>query len=405
MRMQAETSRATEPPVVLIAGDFPPVISGVGDYSARLAEALGRHGHRVTVVTSCPEPGASDGWQAPGVTVRREAPGWRLRHLPHWLRLAQPLAPGTILHLQYWCPSYRRNLAVNLLPGLLRLAHRGCPVAVTVHGFRLQSWQWRMRALPMLLSARGVLFVDAPDRELIERWSLFNRPLMRCVPIGSNIQPVPVDAGSRDSWRRSFGLAQDAPVAVFFGELHVEKGILQLAEAVRRVRAGGTPVQLLVVCGSKSSVSVADVIGEGLQAGWTRVLTDLPAAQVSRALHAADVAVFPFLHGASSNRGSLLAALAHGLPTITTDGAATPPDFGRHFGVRLVPAGDVTALAASLQQLLQSSQHAADLRSKALAASRRLSWDQIASDTSQFYRSLLARPSPATMSRRAGAEA
>ncbi len=100
MRMQAETSRATEPPVVLIAGDFPPVISGVGDYSARLAEALGRHGHRVTVVTSCPEPGASDGWQAPGVTVRREAPGWRLRHLPHWLRLAQPLAPGTILHLQ-----------------------------------------------------------------------------------------------------------------------------------------------------------------------------------------------------------------------------------------------------------------------------------------------------------------
>ena len=50
----------------------------------------------------------------------------------------------------------------------------------------------------------------------------------------------------------------------------------------------------------------------------------LPAAEVSAALHAADLAAFPFTAGATTKSGALLSAFAHGLPTLVT--AADPPD-------------------------------------------------------------------------------
>ena len=74
---------------------------------------------------------------------------------------------------------------------------------------------------------------------------------------------------------------------------------------------------------------VADLLGEGLREGWTAWLRGGTSDQVSRALHASDLAALPLHSGAASNRSSLLTTLAHHLPTVTTRGPATPDDFAR----------------------------------------------------------------------------
>jgi glycosyltransferase involved in cell wall biosynthesis len=110
--------------------------------------------------------------------------------------------------------------------------------------------------------------------------------------------------------------------------------------------------------------------------------------EISRCLHAADLAALPFHTGASTNRGSLLSTLAHGLPTVTTNGPCTPPDFEKHFDVMLVPVNDRAALASAIARLANDPALAARMRESALCKNR--NWDAVARQTLAFYTSLIA---------------
>ena len=75
----------------------------------------------------------------------------------------------------------------------------------------------------------------------------------------------------------------------------------------------------------------------------------LPAAEVSAALHAADLAAFPFTAGATTKSGALLSAFAHGLPTLVT--AADPPDPELVDGETVVVAPRVRDVAVLVEAL------------------------------------------------------
>lgn len=382
--------------VILVVGDFPPAINGIGDYSAQLARALAARHHRVAVVTSA-TTAAGARWTADGVDVRRAVSAWTLRHAGEVLRALGPLEPGSIVHFQYPSPSYRRNVMINLLPALLRARQPQVRVVVTVHEFRLQSPQWRARVLPMLLGAHGLIFADPDDQPRVSRWTFATRPSAATIPIGSNITPGHSSPWLRSEWRRELGVEPAEPLAVYFGELYEHKGIFELLESVKRVRARGLPLRLLVVSGSRTGTAdyterARRRVQEAAQQGWTTVCWNLPPEMVSRSLQAADVAVFPFTRGATRQRGSLIAAICHHLPTITTDGPMTPRGFADEFGVRLVPARDEEALSRTLQHVLTSERERERLRRAAAAASEHFSWDRIAGETAAFYAGLWREP-------------
>ncbi len=375
--------------VVMVVGDFPPVINGIGDYSAQLVRALAARGRDVTVVTSSPRAEAGQ-WSCQGVEVKRVVPAWTLRHWRLILRALGPLEPGTIVHIQYHSPSYRRNPMINLLPAMLRVLRPACRVVMTVHEFRLQSPRWRARVVPMLLAAHGLLFADSDDRPPVERWTALTRPLMATVPIGSNITPLAPDPALKSRWRRELGIDDGSLVAIYFGELYEHKGIFELLGSLRRVRGTGLPVHLLVVSGSRQGKAnyterARRDLQQAVEEGWATVQWDLPPDLVSRALHAADTAVFPFTRGATPQRGSLIAAVCHQLPTITTRGPVTPAGFAEQFGVRLATAGDEESLATCLLEVLATPAERERLRQAAATASLRFSWERIASEVSAFY--------------------
>ena len=116
-------------------------------------------------------------------------------------------------------------------------------------------------------------------------------------------------------------------------------------------------------------------------------ITDhLPAAEVSAALHAADVAAFPFTAGATTKSGALLSAFAHGLPTLVT--AADPPDPELVDGATVVVADrvrDVDALVGPLARLLDDPA----LRDRVAAGGRGLAvdrtWPRIAAAHQELY--------------------
>jgi Glycosyltransferase len=96
----------------------------------------------------------------------------------------------------------------------------------------------------------------------------------------------------------------------------------------------------------------------------------------------------PFVDGASFRRGSLLATLAHGVPTITTPGAAALIDKTH---VLLTPAGDAAALADAIALLASDPTLRARLSAGGAALAAQFSWEEIARRHEEVYAEVVER--------------
>ena len=114
----------------------------------------------------------------------------------------------------------------------------------------------------------------------------------------------------------------------------------------------------------------------------------LPESEVDRALGEATVAVFPYLPELDQS-GALLRALGAGVPAVAYDvgGIAEPV---RRFGAgRVVPAGDVEALAAATRELLENREALEAARDGARRARDELTWDAAARAHLELYEELV----------------
>jgi glycosyltransferase involved in cell wall biosynthesis len=118
---------------------------------------------------------------------------------------------------------------------------------------------------------------------------------------------------------------------------------------------------------------------------WTGFLAP---EQVSAHLLAADMAVLPYREGANLRHGSLHAALAHGLPVVTT----RPPDGLSELtdgeNASLAPPDDPAALAGAVAALAGDGSALSRLSAGALALARRYGWEGIAESHVAMYRRL-----------------
>src|SRR5690606_13857298 len=158
--------------------------------------------------------------------------------------------------------------------------------------------------------------------------------------------------------RQSLGLQPQDTLLGYFGFLNESKGADTLIEAL----AGLDGRFHLIFIGGQTGASDAgnnqsfldglraqiDALGLSERVHWTGFLSD---ARVSAHLQAADLLVMPYRDGASLRRGTLMAALAHGRPLITTTPTAPTPQLVSGENCCLVPVGDAKVLGTAVQTL------------------------------------------------------
>jgi glycosyltransferase involved in cell wall biosynthesis len=110
---------------------------------------------------------------------------------------------------------------------------------------------------------------------------------------------------------------------------------------------------------------------------------------VSARLRAADVCALPFKYGATLKSGSLLAALAHGVPTVATRGELPAPTLVHGEHIWLVPPRQPEALAAALGGVLSDPTLQVRLRTGALALAATHNWAAIAQQHLALYDELV----------------
>lgn len=365
----------------MVHGRADPAQDGVADYTAHLVDALRAHGTNVVPVPT--DPGPLGAAQA--------------------ARRLRAMAP-TLVHVQFAPSAYRFSPWIGLIPDVV-----GAPVVTTLHEY---GW-W---AAPSWVPARAWAGLERRARLDRETWRLapasaavlttnaghaatvaarLGRAAVT-VPLAPNVADSGPGEG-RAAVRARLGVPLDADVVVFFGFVHPVKGVRYLIEAVARLRPRHDRLHLLVLGGFTSLALPADEA-----CAFRRELTDwaatcgvqdhvtitghLAAAQVSAALHAADVAVFPFTAGATTKSGALLSAFAHGLPTVVT--AADPADPELVDGENVVVARRVRdggAVADALEKLLEDPTLRARIARGGAEVGAERTWQRIAARHQELY--------------------
>jgi glycosyltransferase involved in cell wall biosynthesis len=111
----------------------------------------------------------------------------------------------------------------------------------------------------------------------------------------------------------------------------------------------------------------------------------LSRAELERALGQSTVALFPYRPELDQS-GALLQALGAGVPAVAYDVAGVAEPIQQFGAGRVVPAGDVEALAAAARELLEDPTALEAARAGARRAREALTWEAAAAAHLQLYR-------------------
>lgn len=382
--------------VCLITGEYPPLQGGVGDYTARLRQALERAGVSTAVVTS--KAAAASSEPQTWAVVERWGFG-------SWKTLARLLdsSQAQIAHLQYQTGAFGLHPAVNFLPLWLRRRWPQGRFITTFHDLRVpylfpKAGPLRPYVNRLLLRhSQAAILTNEEDLAQAKAWARPDQPL-RLIPIGSNLTPA--EAGDPQPIREALGAKEGEFLLGFFGFLTPEKGLEELFAALSQLLQRGHRVRLAMIGGQAADTTVIDYhrqvtamaasLGLAEAICWTGFLEE---AAASAHIAACDGLALPFTTGASFRHGSLMAVLAHGRPLVTTNPrhrASSGPRLEDGENCLLAPPRDAPALADAIERLIASPDLRHSLAQGAARLAQSFTWEAIAAQTKELYQEVLA---------------
>ena len=361
----------------IITPEYPPQPGGVSDYTRLVAAGVAAAGDEVHVWCP-PMPGEAPDVEADvGVSVHRVFGNFLRSDL---CRVDQMLDQfnGPRRLLVQWVPHGfgRRAMNLSFCFWLWRRARRrGDRVELMVHepfleftrGFRQRNAVALVHRLMtmVLLRAASRVWISIPAWEAYWRpYTLGRNQTFSWLPVASNI-PVITDPSAVHAIRSHY-VAPENYLIGHFGAYDREN-ISLLIDAVSPLITNGSKNVLLLLGRGGEQVRDALIKNDPEMGEQVRATGALDAAKLSLHLGACDVMLQPYIDGVSSRRGSTMAALAHGLPIVTTTGRLTEPLWAESDAVALVPAANVAAFVETTRRLLSDAEARRRMASSAKA--------------------------------------
>ena len=329
---------------ILIYGiNYAPELTGIGKYSAELAEWLAAHGHEVSVVTAppyYPQWRVHDGYRA-GRYQKEERRGVTVRRAPLWV----PARPGGLKRL-----IHLASFALSSLPSLLRAAAgrpdlilvvepalfcapaawitaRLCGARAWLH---IQDYEVDAAFELGLLKGAGLrAVVKRAERWLMRRFDRVSTISQRMLDLAlaKGVEPdravllpnwIDVNAitprAEGGDYRTELGIPDNAIVALYSGNMGGKQGLQTLADVARRLSRESR--LWFVFCGQGPEREPLEAACQGLA---RVVFLDLqPADRLGALLNTADIHLLPQRAGAADlvMPSKLTGMLASGRPVV-----------------------------------------------------------------------------------------
>lgn len=362
--------------ILLVTGSYPPMKCGVGDYTRRLAEALGnQEGVTLAVLTDISAGSSTAG---KGFTLFPAVNGWTLPCAAPILWTMLRWKPD-LVHIQFPTQGYQGRFLSYQLPMMARAA--GFPVVQTWHEYIPVG---SVTVFVSALLTRGFVVVR-PDFEANSspwfRWIFRHKPF-RFIPNAPAIPVVPMTEEQRRSVH--LGMAPKAEhLVAYFGFVSRAKGVDMLFDI-----ADPASDHVVLVCDlSPSDPCHAEILKRTRSEPWKGKVTItgfLPPGEVARILAASDAVVFPFREGGGEWNTSFQGAVAQGTFVLTT--SRERRGFEADLNTYFAAPGEIGEMRDAL---------ARHKRRRVSPRDSTAAWKSIALEHARFYRALLGIPSQA----------
>ena len=370
---------------------FPPSISGVADYGQLLSAELARHPRVSRVTVLADRSGRPDRESHGAADVRR---AWSRDSLgaASLLREIEQVDPD-VVWFNFGLTMFGTH-PISVLSGLsmpLLVRARGRRVVVTIHELpsladlaalavprmrgRLAGWA----AVRLLLCAdRVIVTLDRYRRHLLARHGAHN---VTHIPHGLWCRPEPLADG-------------DAATVLVFGTFGPHKDPRLALDAVRRIRASGRPVRLVVAGtdnprfpGFMSDIR-AQLDGNDEWAGY------VPSSSLCKLFARATLVVIPSTASTGAS-GVIHRAIGHAKPLVVSD----LPDFRaladeEDLALQWSAPGDGAGLASAIERLLDDRELRERLVAHNMRAAARLAPDRTADAYVRLFGHAAPRASP-----------
>jgi glycosyltransferase involved in cell wall biosynthesis len=359
--------------ILLISGSLPPMKCGIGDYTAKLANALTQDGRTIVAVLTDTEVGTGlADFEFELLAVSR---GWKMKDAARIVRTARSWKPD-VVHIQYPTQGYGHNYLPWLLPAMFRSMN--IPVVQTWHEY---------------ISRRNILNGPVPSELIVVRrdyderipaWfrRFMGKKRLQFIPSASAIPNICLSDAERAGVRSRF-LNASASLVAYFGFVYPAKGVELLFEVADPARD-----HLLLICDLKSDdpyqKGIVDRIQQEPWQGKVTVTGFLPAPEVAKVLAAVDAVVLPFKNGGGGWNTSLQAAANQGTFVLTT--SAEPTGYDELQNIYFACRDDVAGMREALRRY-------AGRRIPVVAKDPASEWNAIANAHRAVYRNLLGAAS------------
>jgi glycosyltransferase involved in cell wall biosynthesis len=366
----------------------------VGDHVARVSEALALANVGVSVITSVQ---SEDRARLDGVTVKAIIDRW---DWSGWKRVFREVVTGAFSAVHFEYPTrypVPRSQILRCLPLTLPFVifswmhPRRIPRVLTVHEYYKSNLFVRIKVQIDALLSDKVIVVTPVEEEKLKRNPLLKGKI-HFMPVGPNTPIRDRNPARIAQLRHSQGVAPDEKLICFFGFLAPSRGFEDLISAVEILIRGGLRTRVFVI----GSVSDERYLAALKNLVHSRGIRDafiwigfIENDRIADYIQACDVTVQPYLHGATTNRSSLISTIALGVPAVTTYVEDATPEYFRHEqNMLLVRPNSPEDMAREVLRLLNDS----GLRARILDGMRilatRFSWTGAASVSAEIYRSL-----------------
>jgi glycosyltransferase involved in cell wall biosynthesis len=338
----------------IVTGEYPPQPGGVSDYTRVVAHGLVAAGDAVHIWaprTDQPELADRD------ITVHRmagrfgaqairqldtdlaaagagklliqyvpQAFGWKGMNLPFcfWLYARRKLAPTVMFHEVMYPLERGRALRENLLGAV------SCMMA----------------ALAARAAAR--IFVATPLwQEILATRVNVSRP-SAWLPLPSTIPVIRDEAGVLEV-RRRLGVANGILVGHFSSYPAPTRPLLE--RLIPRALRSNASLSAILIGADSEACRAAIAANAPELASRVHATGRLASADLSRHLAACDLMLQLYPDGACARRTTLIAAIAHGRPVVSTAGRATEALWAQSGAIALAGAADEAAIGETLAEV------------------------------------------------------
>lgn len=377
--------------VSIISGTFPQLKCGVGDYTYWLCSELKKYDVKLNVITSQNPQLVS----LNGICITPLLERWSFCGLPVLLSFLKKNI-ADIVHLQYPTQSYKNKAMINIFPVFLKMMLPKTLFIVTLHDMATAHILNKLRILPFLFFADAIIVTACEEKEYLIKRFPFLEPKIKIIFIASSIKPHSVSTEEKEKIREEIGVGEEEILLSHFGYILPKKGLEVLLEALKRLKQDGYRAKLIFVSDffpQKDSYhrrlkNLAKKLGLSDSIIWAGYCTE---QQVSRYLSSADIGIQAYPDGVSFRRSSFLAALAHGLAIVTTIDKKLPQGLKDHENILAVPAKNTDKFVGAIKELIDSRQLRVRLAGNAKLFSQAFSWENVAKEHFELYKSLLKK--------------